>query len=207
MKTDEPMMEGSDDDLSDLSKQFQPHLSNIQPTEFPFFIQLYLETLILQLARNRAYGAIWWISYDTPKRSERHHCPSYKWCMPQCWTGTNLTAHYWREVYITTLLTPRMELVLTSRHRDSGKMTDSMHFSMLGFSMPSSHTPIVNSHSPPATDEMIKKRRGSMTSILEKWSMVAFTPHFLSLRRDGSYCQSGVQEAGINDCKHNQSYS
>ena len=49
----------------------------------------------------------------------------------------------------------------------SGKMTDSQcaFFDVnWGFLIPS-HTPIVHSHSPPATDHMSKKRRGPMTNV------------------------------------------
>ena len=66
--------------------------------------------------------------------------------------------------YTTALQTLRMELMLTSRRRDSGKITDSVHFSMLGFLI-SLHTHIIHSHSPPATDNMSKKRRGPMTNV------------------------------------------
>ena len=49
---------------------------------------------------------------------------------------------------------------------------------------------------------MSKKRRGPTYKRSGAWLL--FTPRFLSLRRDGSYCQSGVQEAGINDCNQTQ---
>ena len=62
---------------------------------------------------------------------------------------------------ITIQPTQRMEHVSTSRRRDSGRTTDSVHFSMLGCSIPS-HTPIVPSPSPTATNDMNKKRRGPM---------------------------------------------
>ena len=75
--------------------------------------------------------------------------------------------------YTTALPILRMELVSTSRHRDSGRTTDNVHSLILGFLIPS-HIPIVLSPSPPATEDMSKKRRGPTISASEKWNMDAF---------------------------------
>ena len=137
------------------------------------------------------------------------HLMSDAVCHKLCWTWTNLTAHYQREVtpqysLVPSLRKPGDEANHSTANTEDGTRVDIkaqgfwendrqcefFDVNRVFFLIPS-HTPIVHSHSPPATDDISKKRleEGLWPTYKRSGAWLLFTPRFLSLRRDGSYCQ------------------
>ena len=107
--------------------------------------------------------------------------------------------------YVTTLPTPKMRHVSTSKHRGSGKIIGSVHFFDARVFSPLTHTYRSLPLSTCYIDDMSKKKEGLWLASKRNGVWMFFTSHLLSFWWHGTHCQSGVQEVGLNSCNQAQS--